>query len=82
MWETIGTYSCHGLGGTQAFVYTKDNRILKSSSLCVTANVTSNLVHLIYCRAHTASNIHWKYDKEVNKFKLFLIIYNLKFISF
>lgn len=52
----------------QEFVYTKDNRILKTNTLCVAADLENDLVYSTYC-ADKNEKLYWIYDEKVNSFQ-------------
>lgn len=55
---------CHGTGGTQAFVYTADQRILATAYSCLAADLESTFLYATNCLDKN-ENIHWEYDEQV-----------------
>lgn len=58
-------YHCHGTGGNQSFVYTEDDRILSTSTNCMTADMESEFVYASFC-AYESDGIKWQYNEKVS----------------
>lgn len=57
---------CSGNGKSQAFVYTRDNKILSSSIECIVADSEAGFLYASFCDLHKSSL--WKFNEKVSEY--------------
>lgn len=78
----LGTFGCHGMGGSQFFGFAKNGQIVTVEELCAGISANVNSVILVECFERDKSQL-WNYDDKVHMTLFEIFFRHLKyFFSF